>query len=108
MQPALKSAEAQSKVQRNVHRLVENKPKHQEGTRIDDDGNTEAYDEIQERCWEAGEARKFLKAARKAGPQQAAFYSMLLELGSRKGEICGLRWNVNLDGGKVTIARQLV
>ena len=34
---------------------------------------------------------------------------MLLELGLRKGEICGLRWkDVNLDGGQVTIARQLV
>jgi integrase len=106
---ALKSAERKKKVLRNGQNLVDNKPKREERTRTDDDGHEEAHEEVLENCWEAEDARRFLAVARVAGLQPAAFYAMLMELGLRKGEICGLRWkDVSLDRAKVKIARQLV
>lgn len=61
-----------------------------------------------ENCWSRDEARRFLAAAREAGPQNAALYTLALETGMRKGELCGLAWShVDLDAGQITIERQL-
>ena len=96
---ALKSAVKKKKIPSNPALLVENRPQR----------TKTKNQEADEQSWEADEARRFLEAARKAGPQQAAFYTMALELGLRKGELCGLRWKeINLEEGTVTISRQLV
>jgi integrase len=58
---------------------------------------------------EADEARKFLAAAKQAGPQMAAFGALALDSGARKGELCGVRWSdLDLEMGTVTFVRQLV
>jgi integrase len=40
----------------------------------------------------ADEAATFLKAAKAAGPQPAAFYTLALDSGARRGELAALRW----------------
>jgi integrase len=95
---ALKAAVLEGLVVRNVASLVVGKPR----TRRD-------HDAVRENCWTADEARAFLKAAKKAGPQFAAFAALALDSGARKGELCGLRWSdVDLDAGTVTFVRQLL
>lgn len=60
-------------------------------------------------CWSVAEAQRFLTAAKNAGEQAAAFYSLALDSGMRKGELCGLQWNdVDLEAGKVRVIQQLV
>jgi integrase len=60
-------------------------------------------------AWTAEEARKFLAAAKAAGPQKAAFYALALDSGARKGELCALRWsNLDLDAGTVRIGQTLL
>ena len=60
-------------------------------------------------AWTAKEARAFLAVAKAAGPQAAAFYTLAIDSGMRKGELCGLRWtNVDLDAGKVRVVQQLL
>ena len=45
---------------------------------------------------------------RAAGPQPAAFYSLALETGMRKSELCGLQWT-DLDAqGRLTVRRPVV
>jgi integrase len=59
-------------------------------------------------CWTADEARTFLRSAKAAGPQPAAFYAMALDSGARKGELCGLSWeHIDLEAGTVRVVRQL-
>jgi integrase len=59
-------------------------------------------------CWTTEEAQTFLAVARQAGPQDAAFYSLAVETGMRKSELCGLRWtDIDLDAGVVAVVRQL-
>src|SRR5262249_11241149 len=42
-------------------------------------------------------------------PQMSTFYTLALDSGARKAELCGLLWHdVDLDTGKITIARQLL
>ena len=95
---ALSSAKKKRLVHENQAQLVDGKPKHRR-----------AGDGIRGQCWEASEARQFLATARKAGPQQGAFYTLALELGLRKAELCGLKWeDIDLDECEVVIARQLV
>lgn len=54
------------------------------------------------------EARQFLVAAKQAGSQAAALYSLALEAGMRKNELYGLGWkHVDLEGAQVTVERQL-
>lgn len=60
-------------------------------------------------CWSAGEAKAFLKAATEAGAQPAALYTLAIDSGMRKGELCGLRWeDVDLDAAKVRVVQQLL
>lgn len=59
--------------------------------------------------WTQDEVRRFLKAAREAGLQSEAFYTLTIESGMRRGEICGLKWeDVDLAGGKVSVKRTLL
>jgi integrase len=66
-------------------------------------------EDAREHAWTAAEARAFLVVAKAAGPQCAAFYTLALDSGMRKGELCGLRWaDVELDTGKIRITQQLL
>lgn len=95
---ALKAAVNKDLVRRNVAKLVGNKPKAPEGT-----------EDIRENCWNENEASRFLETAKSRGPQSAAFYSLALDSGMRKGELCGLRWaNVDLKNSKVAVVEQLI
>jgi integrase len=95
---ALKAAQLQGLVQRNVASLVIGKPHRREGR-----------DDILRHCWEVEEARLFIAAAKEQGPQPAAFYTLALDTGARKGELCGLKWiDLDLDTGTLAIVRQLI
>jgi integrase len=95
---ALKQAERQGLVQRNVSSLVIGKPKQREG-----------HEAAMQNCWEEDEARRFVATVKGAGPQAAAFYTLAIMTGMRKGELCGLLWSaVDLKAGTVSIVRQLV
>ncbi len=64
--------------------------------------------EIRENCWDADEARRFLKAAQTEGQQPHTFYSLLLEIGLRKSEAAGLLWeHVDLESGTLQVLHQL-
>jgi integrase len=95
---ALKAAQLQGLVQRNVASLVIGKPHRPEGR-----------DDVLQHCWEAEEARRFIAAAKAMGAQPAAFYTLALDSGARKGELCGLQWaDIDLDTGTIAIVRQLI
>jgi len=95
---ALKKAVKDRLIPVNVAADLDGKPK------ADSDPTKDA----REHCWEADEARKFLAAAKAAGPRPAAFYSLALDTGARKNEVCGLHWpNVDLERGKIAIVEQL-
>jgi integrase len=94
---ALKAAVKARLVQRNVATDVSNKPQAPEG-----------HPNVLAQCWEAPEARAFLKAARAAGRQPAAFYTLALETGARRGELCALKWSDIDAAGRLTVQRQLV
>jgi integrase len=95
---SLKAAQKQDMVPRNVADLVIGKPRAKEG-----------HEDAQHHCWNADEAKRFLDAAKAAGPQSAAFYTLALDSGARKAELGGLQWNdVNFDKKTITISRQLV
>ena len=95
---ALKAAQLQGLVQRNVASLVVGKPHRPEGR-----------EDVLHHCWEAEKARRFIAAAKEHGPQQAAFYTLALDSGARKGELCGLKWtDVDLDAGTVAFVRRLI
>ena len=87
-------------VQRNVAALAINKPK------VPDKNK---YLDAIENCWELEQATAFLAAARKAGPQAEAFYTTAIELGLRKGELAGIRWeDVDFDKRTIDIQQQLL
>lgn len=95
---ALKAAMRSGCVARNVASLVNTRPSRPR----------EEHEDVREHCWEAPEAASFLRAAKAAGTQPAAFYSFALDTGARKSELCGLLWeDVDLDGARVTIRQQL-
>ena len=94
---ALRKAMRDQLVTRNVAADVETRPKPAK-----DQGDA------REHCWTAFEARRFLDTAKAAGAQPAAFYTLALDTGIRKGELCGLRWtDVDVDAATITIAQQL-
>lgn len=95
---ALKAAVRSGLVARNVASAVANKPHAPEG-----------HTHVAANCWTAEDAAKFLTAARKAGPQPAAFFALALDSGMRKSELAGLQWgDVDLAQGRVTVQRQLL
>ena len=94
---ALKAAMRAELVTRNVATLVSNKPRAPEG-----------HDDVLANVWEAHEARQFLDTVKAVGPQPAAFYSLALDTGMRKAELCGLRWSDLALSGRLTVQRQLV
>ena len=94
---AIKAAMRAGLVTRNVATLVSNKPRAPEG-----------HDDVLANVWEAHEARQFLETAKAAGPQPAAFYSLALDTGMRKAELCGLQWSDLAQNGRLTVHRQLV
>lgn len=99
LQRAFRTAVRDKLVTRNVAAEVEGKPR----------ARRDAGQDARIHCWTAEEARTFLQVARAAGAQPAAFYTLALVLGARKGELCGLRWcDIDLEAGKVTIVRQLL
>jgi integrase len=66
-------------------------------------------DDARQHCWTAAEARAFLAVAKAAGAQPAAFYTLALDSGMRKGELCGLLWeHIDLDASKVRVVQQLL
>ena len=59
--------------------------------------------------WDEIEVRKFLSAAREAGIEEEAFYTLAIETGMRKGELCGLKWDdVDLVARRVSVIRTLI
>jgi integrase len=95
---ALKAAERQDLVPRNVASLVVGKPR-----------AAENQENVLQHCWEPEEAHKFLEKAKAAGTQPAAFYTLALETGMRKAELCGLKWSdLDLEAATLAVVRQLV
>jgi len=95
---ALKAAQLCGLTQHNVASLVVGKPHRPDG-----------HEDVLTHCWEVEEARRFITAAKELGPQPAEFYTLALETGARKGELCGLKWNdIDFDAGTASILRQLI
>lgn len=46
---------------------------------------------LEMQVWDEVEVRKFLLAAREAGVEEETFYTLAIETGMRKGELCGLK-----------------
>jgi integrase len=87
---ALRHAERQGKVERNVAALVD-------GVRVP---------KPQKRALTLEEAHRLLATARQ--DRLGALYAALLELGLRLGEALGLRWDdIDLEQGTVTVSRRL-
>lgn len=94
---ALKAAVHNGLITRNVATLVSNKPRKT--------GQQDVHDHV----WSAAEAAKFLTTAKAAGAQPAAFYTLALDTGARRGELAALQWSdVDLSVGKLTIRRTLL
>jgi integrase len=97
--PALRKAVRDQLIITNPAADLEGKPRR----------NRSRSEDAQHHCWSAADARLFLAAAKEAGPQPAAFYTLALDSGMRKGELCGLRWaDVDLDSAKVRVVQQLL
>jgi integrase len=95
---ALKAAVLEGLVVRNVATLVVGKPQLRR-----------SHEDVAQNCWDTGEARAVLAAAKALGPQPAAFYAVALDTGARKNELCGLQWpDLDLEAGTVRVMRQLV
>ena len=95
---ALTWAQNKLLLNRNVAKLVDDKPTAREGN-----------EEVKTQCWNSVEVRAFLREAKAFGQQPAAFYALTLDTGCRKGEICGLRWpNTDLETRKIRIVEQLL
>jgi integrase len=95
---ALKAAQMQGLVTRNVASLVVGKPRH-----------CSKHEGAMQACWTAEEARQFLTIVQAEDAQTAALYSLALDSGARKGELCGLRWaDIDLKAGQITIVQQLL
>lgn len=95
---ALKAATMQDLVPRNAASLVIGKPR-----------GRQSLEDIRQNCWDPEEARKFLDVAKADSAHAGAFYSLAMDSGSRKAELCGLKWQeVDWDRRMVSIVRQLV
>jgi integrase len=94
----LKWAVRKGLIRRNPAELVDNRPSAGRADRA-----------VKENCWTREEAVRFLASARAEGTQTELFYTVALETGMRKGELCGLAWEAaDFDRGLLRIVRQLV
>jgi integrase len=90
LRAALEHACREELLSRNVAKLVHV----EQPTRADDENPS----------YTVAEAKAFLRAI--AGDRLAAMWTLILLLGLRRSEACGLRWtDLNLDAGTVRIAR---
>lgn len=80
---ALRMAATFGYVVRNVAALVPEKPRRDDAER--------SADAI-EHCWSREEALQFLTSLKDEHLQTRAFYTLALQTGMRKGELCGLKW----------------
>lgn len=95
---ALKSAVKKKMLTTNAAELVEWRPQPKASS-----------DAAKDAAWTADEARRFLAAAKDAGPQWSALFTVALNTGMRVGEVCGLRWaDVDLDAGRIMVSQQLL
>lgn len=68
-----------------------------------------ANKDLEMHVWDEVEVRKILLAAREAGVEEEAFYTLAIETGMRKGELCGLKWeDVDLVARRVSVKRTLI
>lgn len=68
----------------------------------------ETPEDVLTNCWDEAEIPKFLVAAVADGPTWAALGHLALDIGPRKGEICGLMWpDIDWDASTVRIQRAL-
>lgn len=59
--------------------------------------------------WNQDEIKKFLLVARQKGINCEGFYTLALETGMRKGELCGLKWSdINFDTTALAVRRTLL
>lgn len=59
--------------------------------------------------WDEEEVRLFLTVARDAGTEVEAFYTLAIETGMRKGELCGLMWDdVDINARRISVRRTLL
>lgn len=100
LQSALEAAVNERLVEDNVARRMTGKPSKTRGE--------DSQEEATKHCWEPHEAQRFLAAAHNAGPQWAALFTLALDTGMRKGELCGLKWE-DIDWGAeaLTVRRSL-
>ena len=64
---------------------------------------------LEMQVWDEEEVRKFLVVAREVGIEAEAFYTIAVETGMRKGEICGLRWDdVDFTNRTLAVKRTLL
>ena len=99
LQQAIRKAAKSKIISVNIAADLDHKPRLNRGKR----------DAARMHCWTALEARRFLQEATARGSRPAAFYTLALDSGARKGELCGLTWaNLDLDAGKMHIVQQLL
>lgn len=68
----------------------------------------ESQSEAIKHCWTEQETRKFLAVAQGYGARQAAFYTLALDTGMRRGELCALRWSdIDLLKGTVRVSKSM-
>ncbi len=88
----------QDLIPRNAASLVIGKPRRRDG-----------QEKVLQNCWDPADARTFLTTAKADGPLVGALYSLALDSGARKAELCGLKWSeVDFDRRSISIVRQLV
>jgi integrase len=96
---AFEKAERDGLVAKNPTAHVDKpQPKHRKGFKTGQDA-----------AWSVDEVRRFLDAARAAGPQAAALYAMAIDTGARLRELAGLVWDdVDMAKRSIRFRGQLV
>ncbi len=68
-----------------------------------------AKKDLEMQVWDDIEVRKFLLAARETSIHEEALYTLAIETGMRKGELCGLKWeDVDLVARRLAVKRTLI
>lgn len=64
---------------------------------------------LEVQVWDEEEVRRFLTVARGIGTEVEAFYTLAIETGMRKGELCGLMWDdVDINARRISVRRTLL